>query len=151
MSFDGLGNGTALWWFSAALALGIAELVIPGVFLVFLAIAAGIVGLIALAAPGLGLGGELVAFALWSGVAVLVGRRWYHQYPVPTADPLLNDRAARMIGQDVRVIEAIVDGRGRVRVGDGEWPASGPDFPAGARVRIVAVEGGVVRVAAPEA
>ena len=137
---------SALWWFSAALALGIAELVAPGVFLVFLAIAAAVVGLIALAVPGLGLGGELIAFALWSAVAVLIGRRWYRQYPVPTADPLLNDRAARMIGQDVRVIEPLTDGRGRVRVGDGEWPATGPDQPAGARVRVVAVEGGVVRV-----
>ena len=46
------------------------------------------------------------------------------------------------------MIEAIVGGRGRVRVGDGEWPASGPDAAAGAKMRIVAVEGGVVRVEA---
>lgn len=134
------------YWLVAALALGIAELVIPGVFLVFLAIAAAITGAIALAVPGLGLGGELVAFALWSGIAVLIGRRWYHQYPVASADPMLNDRPARMIGQEVRVIDAMSGGRGRVRVGDGEWPASGADQPVGARVRIVAVEGGVLRV-----
>jgi membrane protein implicated in regulation of membrane protease activity len=147
MGLNGIGD--AGWWLIAALALGIAELVVPGVFLVFLAIAAAITGVIALVVPDLGLGGELVAFAIWSAVAVLIGRRWYHQYPVPTSDPLLNDRAARMVGSEVRVIEAIVDGHGRVRVGDGEWPATGPDLPAGARVRIAAVEGGVVRVAAP--
>ncbi len=135
------------WWIAAALALGTAELIVPGVYLVFLAIAAAITGAMALAVPDIGLGTELIAFAIWSAVAVLIGRRWYHQYPVATSDPLLNDRAARMVGQDVRVIEAISDGRGRVRVGDGEWPATGPDAPAGARVRIAAVEGGVVRIA----
>lgn len=146
MDLSQIGDGG--WWLIAALALGIAELVVPGVFLIFLAIAAAITGAIALVVPGLGLGGELVAFAIWSAVAVLIGRRWYHQYPVPTADPMLNDRARRMVGQEVRVIEPIVDGHGRVRVGDGEWPARGPDLPAGAKVRIVAVESGVVSVEA---
>ena len=51
-----------------------------------------------------------------------------------------------MIGQTVRVSDAIEGGRGRVRVGDGEWPASGPDQPAGAKVTIVSVDAGVVRV-----
>lgn len=138
---------TGGWWLGAALLLGIAELVVPGVFLVFLALAAAITGLIAFVLPGLGLVGGLLSFAIWSAVAVLIGRRWYHQYPVATSDPMLNDRAARMVGQEVRVIEAIADGRGRVRVGDGEWPATGPDTAVGARVTIAAVESGVVRVA----
>jgi len=35
--------------------------------------------------------------------------------------------------------QAIVDGRGRVKVGDAFWIAEGEDLPAGARVRVVAV------------
>lgn len=142
-----MDGGLGWYWLIAAAVLGIAELIAPGVFLIFLAIAAAVTGALALAVPGFGLAGELVAFAIWSAVTILIGRRWYHQYPVATADPLLNDRAARMVGQEVRVIEAIVGGRGRVRVGDGEWLATGPDQPVGARVTIAAVEGGVVRVA----
>ncbi len=139
---DGLG----WYWLIAAAALAAAELVVPGVFLIFLAIAAAITGVIAMAVPDLSLAGELVSLTAWTAVAVLVGKRWYVDYPVPTTDPDLNNRAARMIGQTVRVTDAITEGRGRVRVGDGEWPASGPDAPMGAQVRVVAVRAGVVEV-----
>jgi membrane protein implicated in regulation of membrane protease activity len=44
------------------------------------------------------------------------------------------------------VVEAISGGTGRVRVGDGEWPAEGPDMDAGTKVRIAGVRGGVVVV-----
>jgi inner membrane protein len=56
-----------------------------------------------------------------------------------------------MIGQTVTVVEAIDGGTGRVRVGDGEWPAEGPELPAGAKVKIASVRGGVVVVEAVKA
>jgi membrane protein implicated in regulation of membrane protease activity len=139
--------GPAGWWLIAALALGIAELAIPGVFLVFLAIAAGITGLALFALPDLPLAGQIVFFGAWSVATVLIGRRWYVDYPV-TSDTRLNDRVSRMIGEIVEVDTALVGGRGRVRVGDGTWPATGDDLASGARARIVAVEDGVVRVEA---
>ncbi len=136
----------ALGWLIAALLLGIAELAVPGVFLIFLAVAAAVTGLLTLAIPAVGLVGQLVSFALWSGIAVAIGRRWYRDFPVASADPLLNDRGARLIGQVVRVATPIESGAGRVRVGDGEWPARGPDAPAGAKVRVIACEAGVLTV-----
>lgn len=141
-----MSSGLGWYWLIAAAALAAAELVLPGVFLIFVAIAAAITGVIALAVPGLGLTGELISLTAWAAVAVLVGKRWYVDYPVPTSDPDLNNRAARMIGQTVRVTDAIEGGRGRVRVGDGEWPAAGPNAPPGAKVTIVGVEDGVVKV-----
>lgn len=145
MNLDGIG-GAGGAWLSAALVLGLAELVAPGLFLVFVAIAAAVTGAIVLAVPDMPVVLQLLAFALWTGVAVAVGRRWYHRYPVESADALLNDRAARLIGQVVTVETAITGGHGRVRVGDGAWPATGPDLTVGMRVRIVAVKGGVVEV-----
>ena len=136
----------AVLWLIAAVVLGIAELLIPGVFLIFLAIAATVVGAATLALPDLPLVAQLGAFGAWSIVTVLIGRRWYSDYPVETRDPLLNDRAARMIGETVVVAEAIVAGRGRVRVGDGEWPATGADAAVGVQMRVVRVEAGVVVV-----
>lgn len=145
MTLDGIG-GAAGAWLIAALALGLAELVIPGVFAVFLAIAAGIVGLTLLALPELPVAVQITAFAAWSIVSVLIGRRWYRDYPVETSDPQLNDRAARMIGQVV-VVEQRVDAEGgRVRVGDGSWPARGAPADPGARVRISAIRDGVAIV-----
>jgi inner membrane protein len=132
-------------WLATALALGVAELLVPGVFLVFFAAAAAITGAMSLAIPDLGPAGQLGAFAIWSIVAVAVGRRWYRDYPV-AGDPQLNDRTARLVGQVVLVEEPLTHGAGRVRVGDGAWPARGPDVPAGTPMRVVAVDGGVLTV-----
>ncbi|MBB3587450.1 NfeD family protein [Sphingomonas sp. BK481] len=140
------GIGPAVAWLIAALVLGIAELAVPGVFLVFLAIAAAFTAVMALALSDLPVAVQLGAFAVWSVVAVTIGKRWYRDYPVEGGDPLLNDRAARLIGQIVIVETALVDGQGRVLVGDGSWPARGPDAAVGTRVRIVAVTDGAVAV-----
>lgn len=133
-------------WLLLAAALGAAELAVPGVFLVFVAIAAAITGLLTLLFPALTLPAELAVFGAWSVVAVLIGRRWYADYPVDSDDPLLNDRAARLIGQEVIVVEAVVGGIGRVRVGDSDWIARGPDLETGRRVRIVGVSGSTLSV-----
>jgi inner membrane protein len=147
MSFDDWWSNAGVLWLLAAAALGIAELAIPGVFLIFLAIAAAIVGVATLALPDLPVAVQLIAFAVWSAITVMVGRRWYTDYPVATTDPFLNNRAARMVGEVVTVSKAIEDGRGRVHIGDSDWIAMGPDAPVGSRLRIVAVEDGVVQVA----
>jgi inner membrane protein len=134
------------WWLLAAVVLGIAELLIPGVFLVFLALAAAITGVATLVLSDLPIAAQMVSFAVWSAVTVLIGRRWYRDYPIETSDPLLNDRAARIVGQIVTVTNAIEDGHGRVRIGDGEWPATGPALPVGAHARVVSLSGGVAAV-----
>lgn len=135
-----------LLWLITAVALAVAELAIPGVYLVFLAAAAAITGALALLFPDLPLAGQLVGFAAWSVAAVLIGRRWYQEFPIPSADPLLNDRVARLVGEIVTVVEPVSDHGGRVRVADGEWPARGPEVPAGARVRITGATGATLLV-----
>lgn len=146
MSPDDLGIGAAGAWLIVALALALAELIAPGVFLVFVAVAAAITGVMVLALPDLPAIGQVAAFAAWSGVAVAVGRRWYHDNPVATDDAFLNDRAARLLGEIVIVETAIEHGRGRVQVGDGAWSARGPEARIGERVRVVAVDGAVLVV-----
>jgi inner membrane protein len=53
-----------------------------------------------------------------------------------------------MIGQRYELIEAIVNGRGKARVGDGQWLVNGPDLPLGAIVEVVAVDGSTLQVRA---
>jgi membrane protein implicated in regulation of membrane protease activity len=144
-ALDGIG-GAAGAWLIAALVLGIAELAVPGVFLVFLAIAAAVTGVAVFVLPDLPGAAQLAAFGVWSAVTVLIGKRWYRDYPVEGGDPMLNDRSARLLGQVVVVETALVGGRGRVLVGDGSWPARGEDAGVGAQVRVVAVVDGEVVV-----
>ncbi len=134
------------WWLALAAVLGLTELVAPGVYLVFFAAAAGLTGLLLLATGDAPLWMQLLCFGLSSVAAVLLGRRVYRERPVPTADPLLNDRAARLVGELVTVAEPIAEGRGRVTVGDSVWPARGPDLALGARARVAAIDGGVLLV-----
>ena len=141
---DAIGASGA--WLIAALVLGIAELTVPGVFLVFLAIAAAATGIAVFALPDLPVAAQLGAFGVWSVVTVLIGKRWYRDYPVEGGDPMLNDGTARLAGQVVTVETAIVGGQGRVLVGDGGWPARGPDAGVGELMRVVAVEGGTLVV-----
>lgn len=146
MIFEEIVQHLSAAWLAAAILLSIAELLIPGIFLIFLAVAAAITGLALFALPELPLIAQVGSFAAWSIVSVTIGRRWYRDYPLETSDPMLNDRAARVIGATVVVAEPIVDGAGRAVLGDGTWPATGPDAAAGTRMRIVAVENGVLRL-----
>ena len=66
--------------------------------------------------------------------------------PVPSSDPLLNDRTARLIGQNVLVVTAIENGEGRVKVGDSVWSARGPDAAAGSRMVVTGAEGSCLKV-----
>ncbi|MEP9360766.1 NfeD family protein [Sphingomonas sp. KR3-1] len=135
-----------LAWLILAALLAIAELLAPGIFLVFIAAGAAVAGIVTLLLPNFDLVFQVFLFAAASAAAVAVGRRWYRRNPVPSADPLLNDRVARLIGQVVTVVEPIVSGQGRVKVGDGEWLANGPDAPVGAQVRITGSKGGSLDV-----
>ena len=132
-------------WLAIALVLGLAEVAAPGLFLVFIAAAAAMTGLILLAAPALPLWGQLLSVALWSALTVAIGRRWYRDYPV-AGGRRLNRGAARLIGCEVVAEAAFVSGEGRVRVGDGGWPARGVDAAAGERLRVAGVENGVLVV-----
>lgn len=128
------------WWLIAAVLLGILELLAPGFFLVWMAAAAALTGIIAALVP-LSLALQLGLFVVLAFASVFAGRVYYARRPVPSADPKLNVRAARLIGRTVIVETAIENGQGRVRVGDGVWNARGPDAPAGASVVIVAADG----------
>ena len=134
-------------WLAIALVLGLAELAAPGVFLVFVAVAAAITGLTVLAAPELPLWGQLLSAALWSVLAVAIGRRWYRQYPVASG-AALNDPAMRLVGREVVAEAAFTGEGGRVRVGDGSWPARGVAAAAGQRLLVERIDGGVLVVKA---
>ncbi|MFC4454019.1 NfeD family protein [Deinococcus sonorensis] len=127
------------WWALAAVLL-ILEVLVPGVFLVWLGIAAAVLGLLVALLP-LGVPLQLLLFGALSVVSILVGRRVLARLPHSAEADQLNRGAARLIGRTVVLTEPIRHGQGRARVGDGVWPVQGADAPAGSTVRIVAVQG----------
>ena len=143
---DWLGMLDDHWgWLVFAALLGVGEVLLPGVFLIWVALAAAVTGLIALALP-VSVPAQLLIFALLCLLSVWGGRRWYAANPVNSQDPLLNDRTARLIGEVVLVVEAIEAGRGRVKVGDSVWSCQGPDAPVGSHVRVIGADASVLQV-----
>ena len=136
------------WWL-AGLVLLVLEVVLPGVYLLFFAIAALIVGTNVFLLGGSGWFGwqqQVVAFVVLSIVCIMIGRNWYGARNVADEPDRLNKRTARLVGREAVLSEAIVNGRGRVAIDDGWWSVSGRDLPQGRRVRIVDADGSVLRV-----
>ena len=132
-------------WAIGGVVLLIAELIAPGFFLLFIGAAAIATGLFTLLFD-LGLAPQLVLFALYSALAVMLGKRFYAQPDTPHQQIGLNDPGKRMIGRSVLVIQAVDEHGGRVRVGDGEWSARGGPAAAGERVVVTGVEGNCLMV-----
>jgi hypothetical protein len=141
MDLSGLHCG----WMALGVALAIAEIVAPGYFLIWLAAAALVTGLVAVAMP-VGLESEIILFVVLCALALAAGRRWVLRHPVASADPMLNDRGGQIIGQSVVVTHVIDGGSGRVRHGDTEWLARGPDAQPGTRMRVTGADGTVLLV-----
>ena len=141
--FEGLEPG---WlWMIGGVLLFIAEIIAPGFFLVFIGAAAILTGLFTVLF-GLGLAPQLALFVLYALLAVLAGRRFYGNRATDSVDPLLNDRAGRLVGKVVTVVAEVDDHNGRVRVGDSEWTARGGPAGPGERVRITGVDGNCLNV-----
>lgn len=131
---------THWFWLALGLLLAVGEMAIPGVFLIWLAGAAIVTGLVTWIVP-IGLPLQVVLFSVLALASVFAGRNWLRRNPVEAADPKMNDRGARLVGQTVTVTSAIDGGEGRVRVGDGEWLARGPDAEPGTRMRVSGHDG----------
>lgn len=128
-------------WFVAAALFLLLELMLPGVFFIWLALAGAATG-IADYLLDLPWQAELLLFAALSVVAVLAGRRVYRGSGMePVDNPHLNRRQMGYVGRSFTLHQPISDGRGKLTIEDTVWEIEGPDLPAGARVKVTAVKG----------
>lgn len=140
----------ALWWI-AALLLIVAEIVLPGFFLLWVGLAAAGVGVLLLLMPELSPTGQATAFAVLAFASCFAYWRLARERLRETPAPTLNRRAEQLIGQRYVLATAIENGRGKARVGDSLWSVEGPDLPAGASIAVVGVDGSLLRVQAADA
>src|SRR5690349_9637752 len=134
------------WWILAALFAGI-EILAPGVFFIWLAAAAALTGLSALFIPGMGWQIEALIFAVLA-VASVVFWRNYLKKNGNKNDPAatLNRRGEQMIGRTAVLSEPIQNGRGKARIDDTMWRVEGNDLPAGTQIKVVGVNGAILKV-----
>jgi len=127
------------WWIFACILL-VVEMLAPGVFFLWLGIAAGIVGGLLLFTPGLSLAWQAALFAALSVISVVGWRIYLSKYPPQNDQPLLNHRGQQYLGRVFTVTEPIRNGYGRAKVGDSIWKIAGPDCSAGTQVKVISVD-----------
>lgn len=143
-------NSLWTWWIVGLVLISI-EVIAPGTFFLWFALAAFVVGAITFVlGPENAFWGwqaQVIIFGILAIISAFIGRKMMKSDKWNESDhPDLNDRGAQMVGKTVVLIEAISEGSGRAKIGDGTWSVSGPDLPKGARVKIVSQEAGMLRV-----
>lgn len=143
---NGLEGFDAHWvWIAIGLILAALELLVPGVYLIWLAVAAIVTGLLTLGLD-LALPAQIIVFVSTSLIAAYSARRFLRDSPIESTDPLLNQRGSRLVGETAIVTQALDGGTGRIKYGDSEWIARGPDLEIGTRVRIIGSDGAILLV-----
>ena len=133
-------------WFVLAALLGVLEIMAPGIFFLWLSLAALFTGVtVALFVMSAAL--QITIFSALSMLMVVVAWKVLKRHPIKSDEPALNDRATQMIGKIGKVEVAIEQGAGRITLGDSTWKATADSAIAvGEAVRILAVNDGVLKV-----
>jgi membrane protein implicated in regulation of membrane protease activity len=132
-------------WFVAGGLLLVLEVVAPGVFMLWLGLAALLVGIISLFVEW-SWQAQFIAFAAFSVAAIPLWRRLAHQVERATDQPFLNRRNEGFVGRIFTLEKPIVDGTGTMGIDDTVWRITGADVPAGSRVKVTRVDGTALHV-----
>ena len=149
--FGEIDTGFSFWsWLIFGLLLMVAELFVPGVFIVWIGLASFISGIIFCIFDNLSLSYQLLIFAGLSVVCVIVG--WYVYGQVLTKSSrkdykTLNNGAESFIGNEYSLLEDVFDGRSKAKVGDTVWLVQAPEgLKKGAKVVVESVDGVILHV-----
>ncbi len=135
------------FWMALGLALLAIEASLSTEWLLWPAVAAGIVAIVVFFGLRFGFLGDAGLFAVLTILTTVASSRLIKRVN-PSDAPDINDPNVRLVGQRARVVEAFVDGRGRVFVSGAEWAAeiSGEAPPVGDSVIVVSGTGSALQV-----
>lgn len=139
-------------WWALALLFAVLEMLLPGIFFLWLAISGGMLGFILLGFPALTWETQLILFSVGAVSAFVLSRLYLRRNPTPTSNPTLNRRGEQYLGRVFTLEHPILNNYGHIRVDDSTWKIHGADLAAGAKIKIIAITGTIFEVeAAPEA
>ncbi|MEE3650805.1 MULTISPECIES: NfeD family protein [unclassified Brenneria] len=129
------------FWLSLGGLLLAAEMLGASGYLLWSGISAILVGLLVWLAP-VGWPWQGVTFAILTIVTALLWWYWLRKRTLTRPASTLNQRGQQLVGLRATLTEPVVDGFGRVRIGDGAWRIkSEQDLVAGTQIEVIAVEG----------
>lgn len=127
------------WWVIGLLFLGV-EILLPGIFFLWIGIAAMIVGAISFALWDSAIWPwqlQITVFAALSIISGYMGKRYFGDQQKESEEPLLNQMAEGLIGRVATLEEPLENGRGRIKLGDTYWAIEGPDLKSGEKIKVV--------------
>ena len=133
-------------WLGLGTVLLILEVFGAGGYLLWMGVAAAAVGVLTFVLPAMA---WTVQFMLFAVLSVMTAVYWWRRQRTvnrPSDQPGLNMRGQELIGRTFIVHDAIVEGRGKIKVGDGVWIVTGPDTSVGSQVKVIAQDGAILRV-----
>ncbi|MDP1975288.1 MAG: NfeD family protein [Alphaproteobacteria bacterium] len=144
---DFLQNLDYWHWFVFTFIFSGLELIIPGSFF-FLSLAVGalLTGIVGAFWSVFDWSYQTIFFAIISVVSIFILRKVLHYKETAPSKDDLNQREASLIGQVYPLVEPIVNGRGRVKIGDTTWSVEGPNLESGKMVKIIAAKGSILVV-----
>ena len=137
-------------WFILAALLIILEVFAPGAFMLWIGIAAGVVGATLYFVPGMTWEYQLMLFSIAAVGSIIAWRGYRSTHPITTDEPTLNRRGAQYIGRTFTLEAPITNGIGKIRVDDSTWKIEGADCPAGSKVKVVGIDNTVLKVEAAQ-
>lgn len=142
---DAILEQLVFWhWFAFAVFLIILDVAVGANFLfIWCGLSAALVGVLMLFFP-ITWEYQFLIFGLGVMASLLVWRKLKTR--IRTDNLTLNRRAQYYVGRVFTLDLPIVNGRGKVKVDDTMWIVEGPDLPAGSKVKVVGVDGVVLKI-----
>jgi membrane protein implicated in regulation of membrane protease activity len=135
-------------WFILAALLIILEVFAPGAFMLWIGIAAGVVGATLYFVPSMTWEYQFMLFSIAAVGSIIAWRSYRRNNPITTDEPTLNRRGSQYIGRTFTLEAPITNGIGKIRVDDSTWKIEGADCPAGSKVKVVGIDNTVLKVEA---
>lgn len=128
-------------WFVAGIILVMLDIFLLGGFLLGMALAAVAVALLLQLSPEMGWDWQLIYFGALSLIFTVAYLKFFRKVNEATDNPLLNDRAAQLIGRTF-VLGEDLDGSGAHMLGDTRWTLQcRGTISGGTKVKVVGSEG----------
>ena len=129
-------------WLTIAVVLIFLEILSPGVFFLWLGLAAGAVGIAMAIIPELSWQMQFILWACFSLISIAVwrfSRKLFSKNKAAASH--LNRRGEQYIGRTFTLLEPIVNGSGKIKVDDSSWRVKGEDAAMGTQVKVTGING----------
>lgn len=135
------------YWIAFGAVLLILEVFVPSTLLLWPGLAAILVGFVSMAAPAIPEPYLMLAWGVGSIVLVVAWLAWRKKNKKDIPINNINRRGDQIVGRHFTLTKDIVNGSGELHIDDTRWKiVADVDLSAGAKVKVVSVEGTSLKV-----